>query len=237
MKKKKKIALILLITAVILLVILVAYLALRNIVPDFIDVLRSGDEGQVEDYIRSQGTFTGVLVTAVLQSLQILSIFLSSVPIQVAAGIIFGFWRGFLICFFSTGLTHLGVFMLVRRIGDKLGVLEETDTTVRRWRFLRNSEHPAFSLLLLFLIPLLPNGIIPYLAAKSKISRRDFAILFALGNCPSILIFCAVGSRILSGDYLIAGLLILAQLVIMLTLYLCREKLFVLAEKYQFDIH
>ena len=52
------------------------------------------------------------------------------------------------------------------------------------------------------MIPVVPNGLIPLLATKLDISVMDFMIWVGLGSLPNILLCCAIGNRLIHGDWL-----------------------------------
>lgn len=55
-----------------------------------------------------------------MQFVQIITIALPSVPIQVAVGVIFGTWRGFLVCYLGYISANALIFISVRKLGAKL---------------------------------------------------------------------------------------------------------------------
>lgn len=56
----------------------------------------------------------GLICTALLQFLQVVSIVLPGAPIQVAAGIVYGVWKGSAICYVSHVSANLAVFAASR---------------------------------------------------------------------------------------------------------------------------
>ena len=62
--------------------------------------------------------------------------------------------------------------------------------------FLKKERHPAYMTAMACLIPVLPNGIIPYAAARTKIRLYEFALAMVLGiNSLSALIAGRIGRR------------------------------------------
>lgn len=80
-------------TVPILLIALIVYLVFKSFLPDFIPVIQSGEEAEIEAYIRSQGSLLGALIAALLQFFQVVSVIFPGMPIQIAAGIIFGWFN------------------------------------------------------------------------------------------------------------------------------------------------
>lgn len=83
----------------ILVVLALIFFSLNSVLPGFIDVLANGQQSDVQEYLNSFHDFSGYAIGFLLQFIQIITIALPSVPIQVAVGVIFGTWRGFLVCY------------------------------------------------------------------------------------------------------------------------------------------
>ena len=81
----------------VLAALLLVYLVVRQTMPDIIPLLRSGDEEALEAYLSRDMSFTGILYMALLQMVQVWSIVISGVIVNVAAGVVYGVWRAFAI--------------------------------------------------------------------------------------------------------------------------------------------
>lgn len=180
------------------------YVAVEGVLPGFLDVLAEGDQEDVQSYLRSFNDFNGYIIGFVLQFIQIISIFLPSVPIQVAVGLIFGTWRGFLICYAGYVAANAVVFTLYRRLGKGLDrMFPNSNVKIKKDRhdFILGAEHPAFMVFLASILPVIPNGVIPYIAAKTKMSFRSFIVAVATGCVPTILTLCAIGGKLTQGNW------------------------------------
>lgn len=199
---------------------LLIYFAFIAIMPELIPLLKDGDEAAIEDYLRHNNNITGILCTALLQIVQIVSVVLSGVPIQIAAGIVYGTWRGFAICHLSTVAASTGVFAVIRKTGEKLDKFFPTkEGKMSKLDFIRNSDRPAYTVTIAYLIPLIPNGFIPYFAAKSPITIKQFAVAVFAGSFVPILLMNTIGDKILKGGYVGAAVMCGVLLVIIFLLY------------------
>ena len=206
--------------------------ALDAILPGFLNVLEHGDQTQIEQYIRSFGSFGGALLGFLLQFIQILSVLFPGGPIQIAIGIVFGTFEGFLICFSGYVLANLLVFWSARKLGNRLDQVFSSNRK-SRLRFITEAQHPGFVVALSCLLPFLPNGLVPYIAARTKISTRRFLVAITLGCIPTLFLLCAIGNTLLMGNYRKVILLSLLLVVGVLLLYVFRKKLFALSETVQ----
>lgn len=218
--KRNKIFRILFFAALFAIVALLIYFAFIAIMPELIPLLKDGDEAAIEDYLRHNSNFTGILCTALLQMVQIVSVVLSGVPIQIAAGIVYGTWRGFAICHLSTVAASTGVFAVIRKTGEKLDKFFPTnDGKLSKLDFIRNSDRPAYTITIAYLIPLIPNGFIPYFSAKSRITVKEFAIAVFVGSFIPILLMNTIGNKILTGGYVGAAVMCGVLFVVIFLLY------------------
>ncbi len=223
---------ILVLVAAFLIVLAIILLSLNAILPGFADVIQRGNQQELIAYIRGFGSVGGVALAFLLQFVQIISIFFPGGPIQVAIGVVFGTFWGFVICHMGYVLANIVVFFSARKLGNRLEQLFSKDGgTDSRFRFLTDSQHPAFVVALSCLIPMLPNGLVPYIAARTKITIWEFVISVYLGSIPTLLMLNAIGNQLLHGDYLRVALLGCALVLGVVLLYLFRKKIFAFVDQ------
>ena len=68
----------------VLVALLLVYLVVKQTMPDIIPLLRSGDEQALEAYLSRDMSFTGILYMALLQMVQVWSIVISGVIVNVS---------------------------------------------------------------------------------------------------------------------------------------------------------
>ncbi len=193
--------------------------AFLQAIPELWPVLRSGKQEDIAVYLGSQSPLFGILCTAILAFLQPISIILPGAPIQIAAGVVYGTLKGFLICHSSYVCANFTVFYFARVLRGRME--GHMGRFSKKLRFLEREKHPAYMTALACLTPLLPNGIIPYAAARTRLRLREFTLAVVMGSFFPILTMCAVGKQLLEGDYLYAGGLLLGNylIVFLLTKY------------------
>ena len=162
-----------------------------------------------------------------MQFIQIITIALPSVPIQVAVGVIFGTWRGFLVCYLGYISANALIFISVRKLGAKLEQLlpgkPVGKTGSKKKNFITDAKYPAFSVFFASVLPVIPNGLIPYVASKTKIGFRSYMLAVMTGCIPTVLTLCAVGDQLVEGDFLSAALYV-APLLLFAGLLLWQRK-------------
>lgn len=197
----------------------------KRFLPGFLPVLRRGKEAEIEAYIRESGSVKSVTLTAFLQFMQVVSVIFPGLPIQIASGIIFGTFWGYLICHLSYILGNMTVFLSLRRFKGHIEDLIPEKEAGWMKKLLQNAVYPELAVFLGCMMPLLPNGVVPYLAARTGITPKRFLLAMAAGSFPNIFILCAVGNQILEGEFLLAGILLGSVFLLMSLTYFSRDRL------------
>ncbi len=201
------------------------YFAFVKAMPDLIPLLTHGSEAEVEAYLKQNNSLTGMLCAALLQALQVFSVVLPGPPIQIAAGIVYGTWRAFLVCHLSSVAANLLVFGLARRFEYRMNQLIPVGERTSKLDFLIKSDHPAYMTVIAYLIPVLPNGIIPYAAAKTRIRFWPFFLCCYFGSFLSVFVLCAAGSKVTEGGYVFAAVLVAVLVLVVFLLMKNYEKI------------
>ena len=137
-----------------------------------------------------------------------------------------------MICHIGYVLANIAVFFSARRLGNRLDLLfSGGENSESRFRFLTESQHPSFVVALACLIPMLPNGLVPYIAARTKITTLQFFFSVYLGSIPTLLMLNAIGNKLLQGDYLGVALLGALLVIGVALLYLLRKRIFAFVDR------
>lgn len=240
-ERKNKIIKVIINIAMLALIAALLYIALNSVLPGFIDVLAEGNNEAIEAYLKSFTTFKGYLVAFLLQFIQIITIFLPSVPIQVSCGFIFGTVRASIVCYLGYVSANAVVFLACRALHGGLERLLPSSTgrslNSSKAKQILESKYPAFNVFLASILPLIPNGTIPYVAAKTEMKFSSFIIAVALGCIPTVYTVCAVGGRLHRFDYLTAALMCLPLIALVVILFWQKKNLIVLYEKLLVRLH
>jgi uncharacterized membrane protein YdjX (TVP38/TMEM64 family) len=211
-----------------------------EMIPLLKEVLQNtSDESKVLGYIQAYGA-KGVPVLAALQALQVMMTFLPAAIIQILAGLSYGVWGGALICIVGTILGNLIVFTVLRQLksafssffkerGER-GEMDEQADKPKKNRFLsiaklNQMKHPEYIAFFLFLIPGLPNGILPYIFAQTKITTARYLVSVAAACVPTTLLCTWLGERISKGDYQTAIVLVVILIAILAVVLIFRKRI------------
>ena len=218
-KLKKKLVPVL----VVIVVAVLVWFAFGDKIPGLIPLLKEGDSQKIADYLSQETGVKGVIAVILLQAVQIASIVMPGMAIQVAAGIIYGWLEGFLMCYIGFVLSNLAVFLLARRMGsDRIRNVSMGKTSQWLMEKLRGTR-PKFMVVIANMVPLIPNGIIPYLAAKTDITAADYVKAVAMGSWLQILLSCLAGQFIIKGQWLYTVLTVIFQFSVVVIILWKRE--------------
>lgn len=189
--------------AVMLVMVLLIIETFRLLLPGLWTAFSSGDEQALSDYLTSEGRLRSFLTLWFLAFVQVVSLVIPAMPVQLAAGIAYGPWKGFVTSFSASVAANFLVFLLARRLAKVIELLTANSPKANKLlNSVRNSKNPWFYTILAFITPGLPNGIIPYAAANAGMRPKQFlAAIFISLPFPTLLT-CAAGSFMLEGNWL-----------------------------------
>lgn len=176
--------------------------------------------------IREYG-FKGVVIMSGLQVLQIITIVFPSAAVQILAGLSYGILNGLVICIAGYVVADTLIFILVRRLGATF----DFHIAKPKWRVrldesvLKNADSFGWIAFMMYLIPGIPNGILPYIFARSNIPLPRFLLLNIIALSPSILMCSIVGERIAKGDYITAVAVTMVQILLAVLGYVYRDRI------------
>lgn len=202
------------------------YFAFRDAAPELLPLLKNGDVEELQAYLWSIGTWKGILCTVLLQMLQVFSLVISGLPIQVAAGVVYGTFIALLICLLSSTLAlTISLFMwkgMGKRMAKWFPVEEKQLRLINR--LAASGAPPRYVVFLCGMIPVLPNGLIPLLAAKLEITVPEFSLWVGLGSLPNMLLCCAIGNLLLRGNWIFSILYVAVMMSIVIVLWKWRDQ-------------
>lgn len=187
--------------------VLLVYLIFRSSAPGLMPAIKDGDTEAIEKYLESNANVKGMILTAVLQIVQVISIVIPSLPIQVAAGVVFGVLKGFIICHIANVIGNCIVYVAYSRMSSKLNDIVPINNQNKAVKFIQSSSSTTFMIAMTCLIPAVPNGFVPYAAVLVDVPLKKFAFAVWAGSAFPVFMMCLIGRRILAGDYITVILL------------------------------
>ncbi len=239
LSQSKKMARIIRIIAVLVMVLVVGlfiYELVSNFIPELIPLLEDGSHEEIEAYLRQAGR-RGIVMLVALQVIQTITIVFPGIPIYVASGIVYGRIQGTIICYITYIVSNSAIFLFSRKMGEVSDLLfagsqkshEQEDYASG---LLSKAKHPARVVAALCVIPVIPNGLIPHIAAKTNITFKKFILAVCVGCLPGIFLFVCCGSWILDGHFVLLMVMCIAALACMMIFFVFKKQIFNLMQKF-----
>lgn len=172
------------------------------------------DPEQLKLWAQETGPLS-VLIFGFMNMMQVIIAIIPGGPFEVAAGYMYGFWAGTLICDIAMTLGSVLVFLLVKRFGMKFVLLFFSQEQVDSVHILKNKSKLRTILFVVFLIPGTPKDIITYLVGLSELDLLSWFFICFIGRLPAILFSALGGSALGTEQYGV----VIAAVVILIVCY------------------
>jgi uncharacterized membrane protein YdjX (TVP38/TMEM64 family) len=199
---------------------------------------RANEAASVADV--KQFGIRGVALIGLLQAMLTTTAVLPDMPVQVLAGLVFGRWA-ILICLAGMLLSNTVVFLAARYGGDSFqkhfhhdkhpSAKHPAANKLLSFEKLKNMKHPQWLVFFINLIPGFPNGMLPLIFGRTRMSLAQFLLYAALGELPSLAISTGIGTALVSGNRTITIILVIALVLILAGAYLFKDRLTIGIEK------
>lgn len=158
------------------------------------------DIDEVKSFFAQYKT-ASILVYIGLQVLQIIISLIPGQALQFAAGLVYGFWPGFLISLVGAVIGTVVTYYLAKLLGQEaLHVLFGKRNIEDNLKKL-NSKKGYILVFLIYLIPGVPKDLCSYAAGLSNMKLSAFIILSTAGRTPGMMGSLLIGRQIGEGDY------------------------------------
>lgn len=213
-EKKNKVASVILFTLLIFLIVFFIWTLFGDAIVEMWELIKAGDQGEIAGYIAKRGELKGLLSLSLISALQVISIFFPGMVIQVAGSLIYPWWKAFLACYIGFVLGNVLVFLFARRVGNKIDEYLPFDLK-NNWLMNKiNNASAGFVIGLACMIPGIPNGAVPYIAAKTAVRKRSFIIAVAICSWIQILCNCICGHYLIREEWGAVIISLLIQIII-----------------------
>lgn len=217
-----KTARVLIYIAVVVILALATWQLFGPQLPELIKMIREDREEEIADYLSAQGEWRGLLSMFFLSIIQVISVVIPGIIIQFVGGMLYAWWKAFLMCYLGFVFANVLVFMFARTFRQTV----KADKKKTGWIISTvNKYDPAFVFALACLVPGIPNGVIPYFAAAAKMRTREYAASVALSSWIQILSNCIAGHFLMQGQVGYMVLSFVAQIAIIIFCGMNRKKI------------
>lgn len=201
MNKEKKFKIV---KNIITIIVVIAFVALTIYLFPIIKNL-STTEGQIafKEKVETSGMY-GFFVLFGLQVAQILLVVLPGEPLEVLAGMCYGTVGGTIFVLFSTLVTTIIIYFLVKKYGKKLLYQffeKEKIDKLENSKIFGNPKDIEKIFVVLFLIVGTPKDLLTYIGGLLPINPIKFILIATFCRLPSIVSSTIAGSNISAGNW------------------------------------
>jgi uncharacterized membrane protein YdjX (TVP38/TMEM64 family) len=165
------------------------------------DIIKQfSDIDEVKAFFQQYKT-TSIFVYIGLQMIQIIISLIPGQALQFAAGLVYGFWAGFLISLVGAIAGTVVTYYLAKVLGQEaLHVLFGKRNIEENLKKI-NSKKGYILVFLIYLIPGVPKDLCSYAAGLSNMKLSAFLILSTAGRAPGMMGSLLIGREIGEGNY------------------------------------
>lgn len=222
----------------ILISVLLVYLMVRMYLPGFIEAIKTRDELIVEAYFDSLGRWQSYVIMWFLAYIQVISIVIPAALVHVVAGAVCGSLKGTLIVYTAEIAAHMTVFTVAARATRLLRYIsEERPTFGKLLNTLQFSENRTYYISMALLTPGLPNWVIPYAAANSRMKWYTFLIALIVALPLPIYFTCLAADFLTQGDWMFSILSIGGLWLFVGLLFIGRQRIPDILKDLAFRVH
>ncbi|MBT5021429.1 TVP38/TMEM64 family protein [Candidatus Woesearchaeota archaeon] len=178
------------------------------------------------DSIRLYLSNFGILAPLVFILLVIIQVFFAPIPGQIVA-----FGGGYLFGVFGIIYSMIGLiigsalaFIFSRRYGRYFVELFVNKKSLKKFdKYLEGKG--LFVFFLIFLLPMLPDDLVCFVAGLTNLRIRDLIIVSAIGRFPGFFIATLVGAGMAVFNPIISGIILVVLLILSVLIYCLRHKI------------
>lgn len=211
------------------LIIIFGLLAVFVLSGDNMALLKSVFSGNLSDEQLKQTLqdfgWRGYVTIIILSIIQVVSSCLPAEPVQVLSGLTFGFPLGLLLCCIGIMFGNTTIYLLHKTFGDKLRGFFVKKLHLDFGK-ISKSNRCVLIILILYILPAIPYGMICFFAATTNMSYRRYIGVTMLGSLPSACIGVGLGYIAIESNWIISVCVFAVLIVILIAVGLKRDVLF-----------
>ena len=223
--KKKKFKIIALISFLLIFAGLVVFLFSGENYSVLSEIFRSGaTKEEIRSAISKLG-FRSYLVVGILSMLQVVFTFIPAEPLHVISGVSFGLIKGGLVCLIGIMLGNTIIYLLTKIFGQRLKDYFTSDSDFD-FKSASNSNKVALIVILLYILPAIPYGIICFFAASMNMKYFKYILITGIGSIPSLILDVGLGHITMTTSWAVSIAVFIAIIVLLLLMIKFKKPIF-----------
>ena len=193
------------------------------IVPKIKNAFEGFQNEKIATFINSFGV-EGLFVAYGMQIISTLSIVFPIATIPLVTGALYGVPLGMIVSVMGIVTANYFSILLARRF-DGIRRIFVSQRMKKRFSFIETTKRPCLVIFIIYLMPIIANGILPYVASYSKISSIKYAGVIAIASAPTFLIWSYIGNNLILGHFFGASLIGAIYFFIFMLLFIFRNNI------------
>lgn len=157
--------------------------------------------------------------------------------IEVAAGISFGWFYGFILCEIGIFIASSFIYFLSRKLGKPIIQSFIGKDKFKKLEKFNNSKKRDQIIFWIFFIPALPKDLLTYVASFFDISYKKLMFIILVARIPSIITSTIAGNYIINKEYWKAIIIFIITGVIAVVCYFLSDKIMKKIESHKKEKH
>ncbi len=160
----------------------------------------------------------GHLAITILAALQVTCTVLPAEPVQVLAGFTFGFPVGLACCMIGVLLGNTVIYLLQKSFGERIRgfFVRKLDLNFNK---IAASGNAVLIIFILYFLPVIPYGMICFLAACMGLSYKRYIAVTGIASLPSVCIGVSLGYMAITANWVISVCVFAALFVVAVVIF------------------
>ena len=168
------------------------------------------DTDRFKAWIDGFGT-PGIIVFVALRVVQTIFKFIPTEPIEIGAGLVWGWFGGFMLCLLGNIIGSIIILIMTRRIGMRILRLFRLENKLQSMRFLQDREKRNRILFIFYLVPGTPKDTMTYFVGLTDINMTEFLILSSIARIPAIVSSTVCGAYLGARNFKVAAIVFIVS--------------------------
>ena len=147
----------------------------------------------------------GVIVFLAIRIVQTIFKFIPTEPIEIAAGLVWGWFGGLMLCLLGNMIGSVIILIVTRRIGTRILRLFRLEKKMQSMRFLQDREKRNRLLFIFYLVPGTPKDTMTYFVGLTDMNMVEFMIISSIARIPAIVSSTICGAYLGENNFKVAA--------------------------------
>lgn len=148
----------------------------------------------------------GVIVFVAIRIVQTIFKFIPTEPIEIGAGLVWGWFGGFLLCLLGNIIGSIVILYMTRRIGTRILRVFHLENKLQSMRFLQDREKRIRLLFIFYLVPGTPKDTMTYFVGLTDINMVEFMVISSIARIPAIVSSTICGAYLGANNFKVAAI-------------------------------